>query len=60
MPNRLHLHQNEADQHFLIQRLKRFTIHPELESAPAPLVKIVSRGNARRTPESDGKQRSRG
>ncbi|HEV2040864.1 MAG TPA: hypothetical protein VGT81_12590, partial [Casimicrobiaceae bacterium] len=45
-----------ADQRFLVQRFKRFTIHPELESAPAPLVKIVFRGNARRTPESGGEQ----
>jgi hypothetical protein len=42
----------QADQRFLVQRFKRFTIHPELESAPAPLVKIVSRANARRNPES--------
>ncbi|MGB6326941.1 MAG: hypothetical protein WBG11_14520, partial [Methylocella sp.] len=41
---------------FLVQRFKRLTIHPELESAAAPLVKIVSRGNARRTPESGGEQ----
>ncbi|MGB7965138.1 MAG: hypothetical protein WCF64_02680, partial [Methylocella sp.] len=54
--NRLRLHQNQADQRFLVQRFKRFAIHPELESAAAPLVKIVSRGNARRTPESGGEQ----
>ena len=54
--NHLRLRQNQADQRFLVQRFKRFTIHPELESAPAPLVKIVSRGNDRRTPESGGEQ----
>lgn len=35
--NRFRLRQSQADQRFLIERLKRFTIHPQLESAPPSL-----------------------
>ena len=50
----LSLHQNQADQRFLVQRFKRFMIHPELESAPASLVKIDSRRRERLVLPADG------
>jgi len=45
------LHQNQADQRFLADRFKRFTIHAGRESAATRLGKIVSRGYGRRTPK---------
>ena len=48
------LHQNQADQRFLVQRFKHFMIHPELESAPASLVKIDFRCRERLVLPADG------
>jgi hypothetical protein len=43
--NRFRLRQNQADQCFLVERFNCFPIHPELESVPQPLVKIIRRAS---------------
>ena len=54
--NRFRLRQNQADQCFLVERINRFTIHPELESAPPPLVKIARRADNQLTLKTGGEQ----